>query len=137
MAVKKQPKVRKVTTRRGGRPRNEIDLEKLERLCRVQTPDIEIAGYFGVGISTIHRLKLKEPYAAIFHGGAARGKVAIRSAQFDCGLKGNSQMLIHLGKMHLGQRDEIDINQAVAGTVSGRIEVTYVQQGQSEDDQGE
>ena len=45
--------------------------------------------------------------------------------------------MIYLSKTHLGEREEIDINQAVSGNIGGRIEVTYVQQGKSEDDTAE
>lgn len=135
--TKKAPKKSGGARRGAGRPREPIDIEKLEKLCRVHCTDQEIADYFGVSHSTISRIKLREPYDKIFTGGKARGKVALRSARFDAALKGNPQLLIYLSKTHLGEREEIDINQAVAGTVSGRIEVTYVQQGQSEDDTGE
>jgi IS30 family transposase len=135
--TKTVPKKKGGARRGAGRPRQPIDLEKLEKLCRVHCSDQEIADYFGVSLSTIGRLKVREPYDKIFTGGKARGKVALRSARFDAALKGNPQLLIYLSKTHLGEREEIDINQSVAGTVSGRIEVTYVQQGKSEDDQGE
>lgn len=92
---------------KGGRPKKELDYELIEDLAKIQCTQEEIASCLKVNVST---LKRDEKFCTIYKNGQEQGKKSLRRYQFDCAKKGNSAMLIWLGKQYLGQRDNIDVS---------------------------
>ncbi len=89
----------------GGRPRHEIDLDQLENLARLGCTVNEAASFLGVSKRTLFgRLKLLK-YSKAWNRGRALAKISLRRSQFAAAERGNTRMLIHLGKRYLGQRD--------------------------------
>lgn len=78
-------------------------------LCSKQ----EIAGFFQIETVTLDRFvqekygKTWEEVVRLFSGGA---RVAIRRAQMEAAMKGNSAMLKFLGKNMLGQSETVDLS---------------------------
>ena len=87
-----------------------INLAELEKLAALQCSDEEIAGWFGVSTRTIERRRKSPVFAETIVRGKARGRISLRRAQFKILEQGNATMGIWLGKQHLGQSDQIDIN---------------------------
>lgn len=92
---------------KGGRPKKELDYDLIEELANIQCTQEEIASCLNVNVST---LKRDERFCTIYKKGQECGKKSLRRYQFDCAKKGNSAMLIWLGKQYLGQRDNIDVS---------------------------
>lgn len=97
------------TPHKGGRPRKEIDQNTFERLCEVQCTLEEIAHVLDVSEDTVERW-CKRTYelgfADAYKKSSAFGKTSLRRYQFEAAKKGNSTMLIWLGKQYLGQTDK-------------------------------
>lgn len=91
------------------RPRKEIDQKQFEALCHIQCTEEEICGVLGVTDKTLTRW-CKQIYgfgfSETYKKCSAGGRMSIRRLQFDCAKRGNTSMLIWLGKQYLGQRDE-------------------------------
>ena len=92
---------------KGGRPKKELDYELIEELAKIQCTQDEIASCLGVNVKT---LRADEKFLDLYKKGQETGKKSLRRYQFDCAKKGNSAMLIWLGKQYLGQRDNIDVS---------------------------
>ena len=90
------------------RPRKEIDPKQFEGLCRIQCTEDEICSVLDVTDKTLVAW-CKRTYGMGFSDAfkkyACGGRMSLRRYQFDCAKKGNSTMLIWLGKQYLGQRD--------------------------------
>ena len=97
---------------KAGRPRkdfSEAQWKQVENMCSIHCTLDEICGIMDITDKTLTRM-LKERYdldfSAFFKKYSAGGKMSIRRAQFRSGVeKGNTAMLIWLGKQYLGQRD--------------------------------
>lgn len=90
-----------------GRPRIEIDKEQFEKLCGLQCPKDEIAGWFDCSEDTIERWCKREyntNFAEVFKEKRGKGKISLRRYQFELAKK-NASMAIFLGKQILGQSD--------------------------------
>lgn len=91
-----------------GRPRKEIDYDQLEKLCQLQCTLLEIAYFFGCSDDTIEN-RVKErfdmTFSEYYKKYSAHGKISLRRFQFEAAKKGNTSMLIWLGKQHLEQRE--------------------------------
>lgn len=88
-----------------------IDWEEFDKLCAMQCTLPEIANWFGCSEDTIERRCKEEKklkFAEYFNKKRVGGKVALRRAQFQSATKGNSSLLIWLGKQYLGQKDNPD-----------------------------
>jgi len=86
----------------------EVDKTQFEKLCEIQCTQIEIAGWFRCSIDTIERWckrTYKQSYAEIFEEKRQVGRISLRRVQFQEALKGNTALLIWLGKQYLGQSD--------------------------------
>jgi len=104
---------------KGGRPKKEIDFEKIDALCAVFCNCKEIVSVlkaFDINCSydTVER-RIKEEFDMTFaeyveQKQMAFAKPKLRKAQFDCALNGNATMLIWLGKQYLGQVEKQEIN---------------------------
>ena len=96
-----------------GRPKiawSEDDRELFKRLCGIFCTRKECASVMGVSVDTLDRLIAENfpdtpNYPEAFAEFSGEGRTALRRAQFDAALKGNTAMLIFLGKNYLGQSD--------------------------------
>lgn len=94
-------------THKGGRPRIEIDLEELRKLCELHCTDEEIASWLGISVETItNRKQTDEEFIRVYKKGFADGKQSLRRLQWENAKKGNITMQIWLGKQLLGQADK-------------------------------
>lgn len=95
-----------------GRPRKELNVKTFKKLAELQPTIGEAASFFEMSDETLET-RCKELFQCTFleaikkHGGT--GKVSLRRAQWAAALKGNSALLIWLGKQWLGQMDRADI----------------------------
>ena len=94
---------------KGGRPRLEIDWEKLDKMCAIHCTKREIADVLGISEDTIDR-RCREEYdcsfAVYYKKHASQGNMSLRRQQFQTAMKGNPSLLIWLGKQILGQTDQ-------------------------------
>lgn len=93
-----------------GRPRKEIDQEQFEKLCGLQCPLEEIAGWFNCSADTIERWCKRtygETFAEAYKKHSAAGKMSLRRYQFKLAEK-SAAMAIFLGKNYLGQKDSVE-----------------------------
>ncbi|HCE10672.1 MAG TPA: hypothetical protein DEQ40_19090 [Oxalobacteraceae bacterium] len=105
-----------------GRPKADLDLEKLQTLCEINCTLDEIAAAFGVHKMTIIRRQQEEPeFAAIIEAGRANFRVSVRRQQLALLMAGNATMGVWLGKQYLGQRDQMKIE--ASGPNDGPIAV--------------
>ena len=105
----------------GGRPRCEIDFERVDLLCSLHCTEVEIANACGVTLPTL-RARIKEQltpdgekYTGFLHYfdiKSGRGKTTLRKLQWDSAKKGNVAMQIFLGKNLLDQteKQQVDVN---------------------------
>jgi predicted transcriptional regulator len=87
-----------------GRPKLDIDADKVYELARLHCSIKEIAEFFGCSRDTIEnrfREELDAGYAAM--------KQDLRRWQYNAAKKGNIAMLIFLGKQYLGQSDKQEV----------------------------
>jgi len=107
----------------GGRPRLEIDLVELEKLCAMQCTQPEIAAWFLCSVESIEKRckdratlyevddseapgqKINLNFYEIMQRGYARGKISMRRQQIKMLNEGNGTMGVWLGKQYLGQKD--------------------------------
>jgi hypothetical protein len=87
-----------------------INLGDLEKLAALQCTDEEMGGFFGVSTRTIERRRKSPVFAQTIARGKARGRISLRRAQLKMVEDGSATMGIWLGKQHLGQTDEIQVN---------------------------
>ena len=97
-----------------GRPKIEIDMSELKKLCQLQCTLSEIASFFDCSEDTIER-RVKEyencTFAEYFAQNRGSGKISLRRKQYETAMSGNVTMLIWLGKNWLNQVDKQEINQ--------------------------
>jgi hypothetical protein len=99
-----------------GRPTKDIDADMVRKLAKLGCNQDEIADFFGVTQSVI-----SERFRSDFRLGCAESKISIRRMQFKRAMQGSDHMLIHLGKVYLGQTDRLDV------TSKGKTTVVYVE----------
>lgn len=87
------------------RPVKPIDEELLKRLCTILCTTEEMAAILEVSKDTLERR-----YAAEIKQWREGGKMSLRRAQYQAAMKGNTTLLVWLGKQHLGQSDKTDFN---------------------------
>ena len=81
------------------------------KLCKGMHTLDEIADYFDCSPDTIEnwcKRTYKESFSETFKKFSAGGKRSLRRWQFQAAEKGNTAMLIFLGKQYLGQKDNPD-----------------------------
>jgi hypothetical protein len=86
-----------------------IDLIELEKLCRLQCTDEEVAAWFNVSTRTIERRRKQKKFAEVMERGKARGRVSVRRMQMKLLEAGNATMGVWLGKNILGQVDQVTV----------------------------
>lgn len=109
-----------------GAPRKEIDTKLLTKLKSIGCTNDEIQAVMGVSADTLQRRAKDTPAVKeALETGAAKGRATLRRAQWQGAMKGNTGMLVWLGKQLLGQRDYAQI--AHTGPNDGPIktETTY------------
>ncbi len=84
------------------RPKKQIDRDIVERLAQRHCTTVEIAAVMGCSVDTI-----KRRFARHLPLWREAGKTTIRSKQWEAMEKGNTVMLIWLGKQYLGQADNV------------------------------
>ena len=99
------------------RPPARIDLDELEKLASIHCTDEEIAAFFGIRRETFSRRK-KGAVLETVERGRAKGRASLRRLQWAAAQKGNTGMLIWLGKQLLGQRDETKVEHSGEMTVN-------------------
>ena len=104
-----------------GRKKIAIDYEKVENYAARMASYDEIADIMGVNTSTLER----DPEFLRHHKkGMQKGRVALRSKQFELAMAGNPTMLVWLGKQVLGQRDKQDTE--ITGKDGGPIPIAPI-----------
>lgn len=83
---------------------------------------IEIAAVVGCSVDTLERR-----FADIIKDGQATGRSSLRRYQWEAAKKGNTAMLIWLGKQMLDQTDRLD--QRTELTAPGVIKIGYADEG--------
>ena len=92
------------------RPLKEIDKGEFEKLCALQCTEAEICQWFGVAEKTLNswcKRTYRESFSQIFRQKRGKGKIALRRAQMQAALGGNTSLLIFLGKQYLGQSERV------------------------------
>jgi hypothetical protein len=86
-----------------------IDKVQFERLCQLGCTLEEIAFFFQVGkdvITDFVRYTYNADFETVFSWFFSRTKIALRRMQIKTAMDGNVNMLLHLGKVLLGQKEE-------------------------------
>lgn len=91
---------------KGGRPKKTIDYETVEKLAALFCTQDEIAAFLNLDVKT---LRADEKFLELYKKGLEKGKCSLRRHQYECAKKGNSAMLIWLGKQYLGQSEKMAI----------------------------
>jgi len=104
--VSKEKKPKKV-----GRPKTILNLDELEKLCRLNCTMPEIASYFNVPLRTLEdKYTNDKDIRNTIDKGRNQGKLSLRRKQIQIlDETNNATMAIWLGKQLLGQRDKHDI----------------------------
>jgi len=101
---------------KGGRPRLEIDWKVVTGLCQIFCTLEEIVSVLGISEDTLERACVREHhmrFADFRKKHSASGRMSLRRDQYQAAKRGNTTMLIWLGKQHLGQRDKIERDDTV------------------------
>ena len=104
--VNKEKKPKKV-----GRPKTILNLDELEKLCRLNCTMPEIASYFNIPLRTLEdKYTNDKDIRNTIDKGRNQGKLSLRRKQIQIlDETNNATMAIWLGKQLLGQRDKHDI----------------------------
>jgi hypothetical protein len=103
------------------RPKSEIDLSELEKLCGLQCTDDEIAAFFGVSKRTIVRRRQVQRFNEVMEQAKAKGRISVRRSLFKLAAAGNVAAAIFLSKNLLGYRDVV--NTEHTGLAGGPIQI--------------
>lgn len=87
------------------RPKKEIDYALAEKLSAIMCSQEEIANILEVSVRTLQR---DAEFCRVFKKGQDKGKMGLKRKQFEVANKGNTAMLIWLGKNYLGQKEVPD-----------------------------
>jgi hypothetical protein len=90
----------KNSEKRRGRPRKILDENRIVELASKGHILEEIAASFGVSVDTLER-----NYAEPIKRGRVLRNGSLRAMQFETAMRGNTRMLIWLGKVLLGQSE--------------------------------
>lgn len=97
---------------KGGRPQREFDTTEFERLCHIQATEKEICYVLKTTDKTLSSWCERTygyGFSETYKRHAAVGKISLRRWQWQAAKKGNTSMLIWLGKQVLGQKDNVEI----------------------------
>lgn len=111
MAKKSKPEV-KTEAPKVGRPKKEVDLAMLEKLCMVQAPPKVIADILG-----IHPDTLRDNYSTEMEHFQSKGKGKIAFTMWDLAInKEDTNMLKMLAQKHLDYSDKVKTENEVKHT---------------------
>ena len=99
---------------RRGRKRIPINWEEFDKLCMLQCGLTSISLWFGCSEDTIERAvkrEKKKKFAEYWAEKAERGRSMLRQKQFEVAMRGNTALLIFLGKNWLGQTDKVEVRE--------------------------
>jgi len=100
--------------RKAGRPKVEIDWDKVSGYLRAQCSSVGIAEILGISTDTLY-LRCKKDnkidYTVFSEQKKSEGKELLRAKQYSMAMNGNITMQIWLGKQYLGQRDKSEIKE--------------------------
>lgn len=105
-----------------GRPKLQIDPERVLRLARWHCPYTEIAADVGCSVDTLERR-----FADLIAKGREQGKRSLRRMQWKAARAGNVVMLIWLGKQYLNQTEKVEQVGAVTVQVEWDTETPATQ----------
>jgi hypothetical protein len=83
--------------------KHNLDTKQIEQLASFGCTNTEMASFFGCSENTIRR------YGEFLTKGRDKGKIKLRQLQWRSAERGNTSMLIWLGKQILGQTDKQEI----------------------------
>jgi hypothetical protein len=91
---------------RSGPPMIELDARVVEELASIGATKEEIAAVLGCSVNTLQR-RAKDNWEVkvALETGRAKGRASLRRLQWNQAKKGNTTMLLWLGKQLLDQRD--------------------------------
>ena len=108
------------------RPQLPIDWKVVDDLLRAGCNGVRVAGYIGVHPDTLYlRTEIEKgmTFTAYSQGIRSKGEAAIELAQFQKAIgetkRGDTTLLMHLGKVRLGQKEATDV------TISVETEKTF------------
>jgi hypothetical protein len=93
----------KKESKKPGRPRKTIDYKLVWDLASIMCTQEEIAGILKVSVDTLQR---SQKFSGMYKKAQETAKSSLRRAQWRAADKGNTGMLIWLGKQYLGQKDK-------------------------------
>lgn len=93
-------------------PRQGLDATQIVFLASMGCPNEEIAAVVNCSVDT-----LNQHYAEEIDRGKMNGRARLRKMQWDAALRGNSSVLIWLGKNFLKQSDTVEISGKDGGPV--------------------
>jgi len=102
------------TINKGGRPFSVVaDAETLKTILglgKIQATSKECAAVLGISEPTWINFKRNNPEVAeAYTNGTGHGQVSLRRRQYRAAMRGNTTMMIWLGKQYLDQKDKKDI----------------------------
>jgi hypothetical protein len=95
-----------------GRPKADIDWNKVNKYLQAQCNATGIAGLLGISVDTLYiRCKTdhKMDFSAYSAQKKAEGKELLRAKQYQSAMEGDKTLQIWLGKQYLEQKDKSDI----------------------------
>ena len=100
---------------KGGRPLHQLDYETLDNLCEIMCTAEEIANILNIDRDTLSAALKRDGhggFSAYYKKMSSDGKRSLRRVQHEQALKGNTTMMVWLGKQYLDQTDKqnIDLN---------------------------
>jgi hypothetical protein len=87
--------------KKSGRPSIVLDREEVYKLAYFHCTIQEMASFFKCDADT-----LSNNYSVEIAKGKSEGKIRLRKKQYEVAMRGNTTMLIWLGKQILGQNDQ-------------------------------
>jgi hypothetical protein len=84
-----------------GRPKKNIDPLQVEKLAAINCSYAEMAAVLNCSVDLLQRR-----FPQVIEKGRETGKMSLKRKQYEVAMSGNVTMLIWLGKIILGQREE-------------------------------
>jgi len=94
-----------------GRPRFIMDWDEFDKLCYLQCTITECAMSLKTSIDTVERCvkrKYGVNFAEIFKLKSSGANISLRRKRWQMAMDGNTQLVLHLSKVMLGEKDEIN-----------------------------
>jgi len=109
-----------------GRPKIEVNIKELIKLCAMQCTEQEIADWFHCSVDTIDRRikeESNETFAVFFAKHRVEGKIALRRNMFNLAAK-HPSMAIFMAKNWLGMKETQEITGAEGEPIAVKILVS-------------